>query len=105
MNEVPFGDFLLITFSEIEHPLVTAVESESMPQDLQIRFVMENRTLFVESGQPLSSVEVYDLQGRMVDNDTSASTHYRVSLSHAPKGVYVVKAMRNGKMIVKKIVL
>ena len=105
MNEVPFGDFLLFTFSEIEHPLVTAVESESMPQDMKISFVMENRTLLVESAQPLSGVGVYDIQGRMVDNDTSSSTHYRVSLSHEPKGVYVIKAICNGKMIVKKIVL
>lgn len=105
MNEIPFGDFMLITFSEIEHPLLTAVEHASLSQDIRIRYMATQRTLLVESGLPLSSVGVYDLQGRVISNDASAATNYRITLPAAPKGVYVVKTVLNGKITVNKIVL
>jgi hypothetical protein len=63
------------------------------------------RTLLVESGQPLSGVGVFDLQGRVIYNDASAATNYRITLPAAPKGVYVVKTVLNGKISVNKIVL
>lgn len=105
MNEISFGDFLLIAFSEIEHPFVTPVELASMPQGIQIRYSKDSRTLFVESDSQLDGVSVYDLLGRMVSGDASASSHYNFSLTAVPKGAYVVKTKQHGRVIVKKIVL
>ena len=105
MNNILFDDFLLFTFSEIENPYVSVVVSPFIPQDLQINFLLNNRKLFVESRQLLDGIGVYDLQGRMLFNDKSTATKYIVNLPVAPKGIYVVKTMCNGKIIVKKIIL
>ena len=105
MSEIPFEDFLLITFSEMEHPYLTAVDFASMPQDLQMRYFKESRTLHIESVNRIDGVSVYDLQGRMVCRDASPSTHYSISLSSVPKGAYVVRTICDGRIIVSKIVL
>lgn len=103
--EINFEDFLLFTFKEIEHPYVSAVKPISTLQDDPIYIGVKNRMVNIESRLPLSSIVVYDLQGRVAAKDTSASTNYFFSLSAAPAGVYFIKAMCNGRSIIKKIVL
>ena len=103
-GQIPFEDFLLFTFSEIEHPYLSSVESTSIQNDLKVR-LLEGRMLLVDSSKPLSGVSVYDLQGRVVANESSASTTYRISLSTAPTGIFLIKTIVDGKVIVKKIIL
>ena len=105
MDEIPFEDFLLFTFTEIEHPYVTPVESLYLPLDLRIRYIASQGLLFIDAGQPLNGVSVYDLQGRMVANDVTDGTGYRINLPASHTGVYIVKIVREGKVFVKKIVL
>lgn len=105
MDEIMFEDFLLFTFTEIEHPYITDVESLSLPFDLRIRYVDSQGTLFIDCSQPLNGVSVYDLQGRIVKNEVKDDTNYRIKLLTSHSGVYLVKVLYKGKVFVKKIVL
>ncbi len=105
VDNILFNDFLLFTFTEIEHPFVMAVEPIYMMSDLHMRYDVDNRKLFIESGYLLGGVGVYDLQGRMIYNETSSATNYCITLPALPKAVYVIKTQCNGKIIVNKIVL
>ena len=105
MEEIGYDDFLLFTFAEIEHPYISDVEPVFMKQDLRVRFLNDRRLLIIESDQMLQGVIVCDTQGRTVDVNSTAATSYRVNMSSVPKGIYVVKAVCNGKMVTNKVVL
>ena len=105
LNEISFDDFMLFTFIEIEHPFISLVETFSFPQDIRIRYIAGHKTLIIESEQTLSGLYVYDLQGRIINSDTKYASFYRVVLPDAPKGVYVIKTILNGKASVNKIIL
>ena len=104
-TEIPFGDFLLFSFKEVGHPYVSPVDTPILPQDLNIRFVVNHGALHIESAIPLKSVFVYDLQGRIVTSDLTEKTDYHFTLATSPTGIYLVKIVRDGKAFVKKIVL
>lgn len=104
VEEISFDDFMLFTFSEIQHPIVTKTEQVLDSQDVLIRYQPGSKTVFVESRQALNGVAVYDLQGRMVANEATGGTSYRISLAATPAGIYLVKAKRGAETIVNKIV-
>lgn len=103
--EIPFGEFLLFTFNEIEHPSITPVESVFPSQDYHIKYIAANKTLLVESDNNLNGIGVYDLQGRTIYNDTSTDNIYHINLSAAHQGIFIVKIIRNGIVSVIKIAL
>ena len=103
-QEIAFDDFLMFTFTEIEHPIVTNIESKAAERDVLVRYDSGSKTVMVESGCALNGVSIYDLQGRMVANTTTAGSNYHLSLSSVPAGIYLVKAQRDGETIVNKIV-
>ena len=105
MDEIPYDDFLLFTFTEIEHPFISSVETPFMSQDVQIRYKVDKKSLIVESDFPLNGVSIYDLQGRIVKNYTMVGTLYNISIFDVHTGVYLVKIICNGKLTVNKIVL
>ena len=105
MDEIMFEDFLLFTFTEIEHPYLTSLETPFSSKDIHIRYLANQRMLFIESGVPLSSVCVYDIQGRIVTNNKSEAKNYNITLSAIPAGVYLVEVICNGKLFIKKFVL
>lgn len=104
VDEISFDDFLLFTFAEIQHPIVTKTKMVVESQNVLVRYQPGSQTVLVESGQVLNGVAVYDLQGRKVANVTSSGTSYRLSLAATPSGIYLVKAKRGSEMIVNKIV-
>lgn len=104
-NQIPFEDFLLFTFKEIEHPYITAVESPISPQNIRISYNNNQKTLVLVSDTPLSGVCIYDLQGRIIISNNTIDSNYSISLSSAPVGVYFVKVKCGSKVIIKKIIL
>ena len=103
-QEIAFDDFLMFTFTEMEHPIVTTIESKVVAKDVLVSYDSRSKTVTVESGSALNGVSVYDLQGRMVAHVSAAGSNYRLSLSSVPAGIYLVKAQRDGETIVNKIV-
>lgn len=103
-QEIAFDDFLMFTFTEVEHPIVTSLEPMAAEKDVLVRYDSGSKTVTIESGSALSGVSVYDLQGRMVAHLSAAGSNYRLSLSSVPAGLYIVKAQRGGETIVNKIV-
>lgn len=69
----------------------------------RIRFRPDDGTVRVVGSRPLTGVTVYDAQGRTVASDSHAAADYRLSLSHLPKGIYVVKAFAEGEVFTQKI--
>lgn len=105
MREITFEDFLLFTFTEIEHPYVSSVEPIFASQEIEVQCLARNKMVYVESGLSLTGVIIYDLQGRVTAKDTSAASSYHFNLSFAPAGVYIIKVVCGNKTIVKKIIL
>ena len=100
-TEYAYGNFRLITFKASDNPngieLIAASES-----DVVISYDRQQETLSVESGNPLSGVAVYDVQGRPVTVERGFAYSYKLSLSMAPHGIYIVKV--NGSSVSQKIV-
>lgn len=104
MEEYLFDDILLFTFTEIEHPYLSAVESDSKPMNLHFRYIANQRKMIIESCLPLSNVCVYDIQGQIVSSQTPKTNSFNITLPIVPSGVYLVKVVCGGKFIVKKFV-
>ena len=105
ITKIAFPDFLLFTFSEIEHPYLTDIEPVSSPQEVSVSYVAGSGSLLVSANQPLDVVLVYDMQGRIVAQSSSPSSSFSLSIGSAPKGVYIIKIGSGVKSIVKKIAL
>ena len=105
ISQIPYDDFLLFTFKEIEHPYISAVTPPLSPQNIRISYNTNNKTLIVKSDIPLNFIGIYDLQGRIIICNTTLDKVYNISLSLAANGVYFVKVKYEDIEIVKKIIL
>ena len=105
MSEISFDDFLLFTFSKIEHPYVSVVEPTFISQDIHVHYESNARMVCIESGVPLNGMTIYDLQGRIAAQDASTATRYHLSLATMNSGIYLIKVVCKGKSVVNKIVL
>ncbi len=100
-TEYAYGNFRLITFKATDNPngIESIAASES---DVVITYDRQQETLSVESGNLLSGVAVFDVQGRPVAIERGRAYSYQLSLSMAPHGIYIVKV--NGSSVSQKIV-
>lgn len=101
-TSVPFDDFSYIKFTAdyvvpVEHVLAST-------NDVRIIYQPSRNEVIVEGQQPLGGVAVYDLRGRLIVADRSASDRYSLSLASAPRGLYLVHVMGEGKTLSRKIV-
>lgn len=61
--------------------------------------------LFIKSVQLIKQVSIYTMSGKKIHQQLNESNEVEVSLSHLPKGVYLVEVnLANGKIIAKKAV-
>lgn len=89
-TEYSYDNFRLISFNISSN--TDAIEQVSLNQvDARITYDRIREIVCVESERHLLSVIVYDLQGRPVAKDLHQASSYEVSLSHIPRGVYVIK--------------
>lgn len=100
---IPYEDFHLFTFRDLGN--LTGVELVLTSDEMHIRYNAGSKTLDIESEKPLSGVWIYNMQGHIVKATTKTALNYHLTLDAAPKGVYLIKTMCNGKTIVNKIVL
>ena len=105
ISQIPYDDFLLFTFKEIEHPYISVVTPPLSPQNIRISYNNNRKTLIVKSDIPLNFVGIYDLQGSIVMSNTTLGKDNYIYLPLATNGIYFVKVKYGDKVIVKKIVL
>lgn len=104
IETISFVDFQVLTFGEIERSSETAVEQISAANDVLVRYYRSSSQVVVESGKAMDGVSIYDMQGRLIANEASSGTRFTLSLTSAPRGIYLVQARCGADVIVNKIV-
>ena len=105
VEEIPFDEFLLFTFKEIEHPYITIVSPTLSSMDMHIKYIANHNSLHIESRMPLCDFKIIDTQGQIVANIPTNGTICDVTVSNLHHGVYFIKVMLNTKVYVQKIIL
>lgn len=104
-RKVAFSDFVLLTFSEIEHPFVSGIDIISTSKEVSVLYEEGSGSLLVKSDLMLDGVYIYDMQGRTVAQAVSPSSSFNITFGTAHAGIYILKIVCGDKSIVKKIAL
>jgi len=93
-TEYDYGNFRMITFSHSNSP--SAINQTMVNEDkVTINYSRQKDLVIVKSDKPLAGVIVYDVQGRSVANADNMANDYEISISSAPRGIYIVKVKGN----------
>lgn len=99
-TEYAYGNFRLITFGLSNSPSV--INQTMFNEDnVTISYSRQKDLVIVKSDKPLAGVMVYDVQGRPVASADNMANDFEITLSSAPRGIYIVKV--NGNSASKKI--
>lgn len=91
-----YSNIGLVTFKDGIKP-TTGIEQLSKEGDeINIRYNREMQVVTLYSERTLNSLQVLDLQGRLVAMSNAKKGNSELSVSHLPQGVYVVKAVGPG---------
>ncbi len=82
----------------------TSIEEIFEESSLAIVYLPADRAVSVVAAQPLVSVQVYNLQGHLVEQVAPQVTSVRLSLDDCPAGVYVVLARTSESVQIEKII-
>ncbi len=99
-SAVRYDDFSKITFGSKQSSIEEVIEESA----LTIAYLPADRAVSVVSTQPLVSVQVYNLQGRLVEQVAPQTTSVMVPLGDTPAGVYVVLARTGESVQTAKII-
>ena len=106
MTEIPFSSIDFLTLDEEQTPSspATAVKNLDIDEAVRIKYQTKGDIVLVESDEALDGVTIYDLQGRIVIADNSASKTYRLSVAKVRRGMFIVKVTSGGKVKSQKLV-
>lgn len=94
-KDYAFSGISLVTFRETMKP--TGVEMlMNDDNSVQISYDREAQVVHVVSAKSLTSVQVCDLQGRIVAKVGKTSNDVRLSLAGLPNGIYIVRSFGDG---------
>lgn len=82
-------------------------ESDAFASSVHVYPNPANGTIFVDSQEAISALEIYNIQGEKVYSELSSTQliQQKIDLSACPSGIYFVKISIDKKAYVKKIVL
>ncbi len=95
-----YDNFSKITFGSKQSSIEKVIEEST----LAIAYLPADRAVSVVATQPLVSVQVYNLQGRLVEQVAPQTTSVMVPLGDCPAGVYVVLARTGESVQTTKII-
>ena len=105
MTEVDFSTISFLTLDEEQKPpIVTEIRRLDNDKSINIQYQTAGGIVIVDGNAQFDGVSIYDLQGRLITSDNTASKAYRLSIANAPRGVFVVKVKCGGKVESKKLV-
>lgn len=84
--------------------VANGIGSVKASSDQGVVFSISSDAVRLASSEPFSSVELFDEDGRKVAKGKVDGTRASLSLASLGNGLYVVKAVADGKAAVKKIV-
>lgn len=95
-----YDNFRVMAFKEPTPNAILLKEMESVNAD--VTYDRQGNCVRVSSAMPIDAVIIYDLHGYLVVSDRQPSSPCEVSLSHAPRGIYVVQVLFEGNVVAKK---
>ena len=103
--EVPrihsFSDFNLITFCN-DHYI--GVEESFLHEGLDVYYNSVDCNITINSLTPVSSIQLFDMSGKMLQSLTPHDDNVTISLSSYPQGIYIIKVASSEAIITQKIV-
>jgi len=85
VTAINFENVAVITFKEKPVGIVTPVKKSD------VKLYVEADKVRIESDADISAVKLYNLQGRLLKNQTVQSSSADISLSSCPAGIYIVQ--------------
>lgn len=100
--EIDFDSFRVMTFTEkgVESSNVNSIAED----EITLRYDSSSRSVIIESPLPILSVQIYNLNGFLVQSVSTQETMTVVSLENYPTGMYIVKAFNEKTNIIQKII-
>ena len=102
-TEYVYDSFSVITFNENKQ----SNDIKQIPvndSNVSIVFDRSRNMICVKSEVLLSSVSVYDLQGRPVVKDYRSAYSYEMDLSSMPSGIFIIRVNGGGSVVSQKII-
>ena len=96
-----FSDFSLITFCD--NP-VTGVETNTSHKGVDVRYNNMDYSVAVSSPTLISSIQIFDLSGKVLQSLSPHDVNATVVLSTYPSGVYIIRVANSESIITEKIV-
>ena len=102
-TEYVYDSFCVITFNENKQ----SNDIKQIPvndSNVSIVFDRSRNMVCVKSEVLLSSVSVYDLQGRPVVKDYRSAYSYEMDISSMPSGIFIIRVNGGGSVVSQKII-
>lgn len=105
MTEIEFSAIDFLTLDEQQtRPIVTQVQNLDIDESISIKYDAKAGFVTIEGKEQLHGAAIYDLQGRLLVSDASASKLYRLSVAKVPRGIFLVRVTSGGKVKSQKLV-
>ena len=92
----------VITFGDTN---ITAIEeSEAEVAEIDITYLKESGEIKVISSEAINLVQLYNMQGVLMQTQTPRAETAMLNVSGYPSGIYIIAVQSNGKTETKKII-
>lgn len=102
-ENIPYANFSLITLTEVA---ISSGVEETLTGgvDFIVKYNKSIQELEVSSSFPMISLQVYSLQGKLIETKSSQALSIQISLADYPDGIYIIRASTGESVITQKIV-
>lgn len=95
------SDIFMMAFSEDN---VISATLQSMPQDMLLYPNPASEIVYIETQDELSSIALFDAQGRLIHTDAVNQTKGQIDIRHLSPGSYFIKVQTAAGAIMKKFI-
>ncbi|MBQ7819788.1 MAG: T9SS type A sorting domain-containing protein [Bacteroidales bacterium] len=100
VTPVAIDNIEVITFGDID---ITAIE-ETVAEVADIEIIYSNGEVRITSPEQINQVQLYNMQGVMMQSFTPGVETTTLEVSNYPNGIYVVAVQSKGEIVTKKII-
>lgn len=96
-----FSNFDLITFCSDQ---LVGVEDNISHEGIDVCYNSVDCNVAISSPTPVSSIQIFDMSGKMLQSLSPQYDNVTISLSSYPQGIYIIRVANSESIITEKIV-
>jgi hypothetical protein len=87
----------------VNHDLPISIDENPESKNMVVYYDNGSQVVNIESGETISEINIYDVQGQLVQSQQSAKSS--VNFAHQPRGLYVIEITFGNREVVRRKII